>query len=204
MKYGHLIWSQTAVLSANCPVKWGHLSTRDTFGLSQGCPYFTGFTVFTGLVLFRGLSTLHRFCCTKKKKENPMFILATSDILFSQLQSQSTHLKVRIPIAMQRDLRQRRCAICGSNILLLYFQWSRHSPISDVNFFIPENIATSFPPALSRRFAIWIALGQRDKYCSTPHRSAKLRWYWKRVFLFITSTILSLSSARKLLLEFQL
>jgi hypothetical protein len=41
---------------------------------------------------------------------------------------------VRMPIAMQRDLRQRRYAICGSDILLLYFQWLRHSAISDVIF----------------------------------------------------------------------
>jgi hypothetical protein len=38
-----------AVLSANCHVKWGHLSIRDTFGSSQGCPYFTSFTVISGV-----------------------------------------------------------------------------------------------------------------------------------------------------------
>jgi hypothetical protein len=35
VKKGHLIWSQTAILSANCTVKWGHLWIRDTFGLSN-------------------------------------------------------------------------------------------------------------------------------------------------------------------------
>jgi hypothetical protein len=35
--------------------------------------------------------------------------------------------KVRIPIAMQRNLRQRRCPICGSGFLLLYFQRPWHS-----------------------------------------------------------------------------
>jgi hypothetical protein len=62
----------------------------------------------------------------------------------------------------------------------------------------------SFPPAFSRRFAILIALGQRDKY-----RAVELRAYWKQVFFMITSPILSLSSAphcaaRKSLLESQL
>jgi hypothetical protein len=38
--------------------------------------------------------------------------------------------------------------------LLLHFQRPRNSPISDVIFFIPDNIAMSFSPALSRRFAL--------------------------------------------------
>jgi hypothetical protein len=77
---------------------------------------------------------------------------------------------------MQRDLRQRRCAICGNDIFFLYFQWLRHSPLSDVIFFVSENLAMSFPPALSRRFAIWIALGPRNKYRSAPQRSAPLSY----------------------------
>jgi hypothetical protein len=67
----------------------------------------------------------------------------------------------------------------------------------DVTFFIQENIATSFPPALSRRFRF-------ESLLVRTLRAAKLRSYWKRVFFFITSTILSLRAARKSLLEFQL
>jgi hypothetical protein len=40
----------------------------------------------------------------------------------TQAHNPFTSHKVRIPTAMQRDLRQQRCAICGSDILLLYFQ----------------------------------------------------------------------------------
>jgi hypothetical protein len=46
VKQRHLVWFWTAVLSANCTLKWGHLWIRDTFRSSQVvCPYFTGFTV---------------------------------------------------------------------------------------------------------------------------------------------------------------
>jgi hypothetical protein len=55
-------------------------------------------------------------------------------------------IKVRIPIAMQRDMRQRYFTSVFPMIAAQRDFW-RH-------FFIPENIATSFPPALSRRFAI--------------------------------------------------
>jgi hypothetical protein len=44
-KFGHLKWSQTAVFSANCTLKWEHLWIKDTFGSSHGCPYVTGFAV---------------------------------------------------------------------------------------------------------------------------------------------------------------
>jgi hypothetical protein len=64
-----------------------------------------------------------------------------------------TYIWGTVPIAMQRDLRQWRCAICGSDFLLLYFQSSAQHDFLR-HFFIPDNIATSFPPALSWRFAI--------------------------------------------------
>jgi hypothetical protein len=46
LKQRHLIWSQTAVFSANCPVKWGHLSIRDTW-------------------LVQRVSLFHRFHCIR-------------------------------------------------------------------------------------------------------------------------------------------
>jgi hypothetical protein len=74
--------------------------------------------------------------------------------------------KVRIPIAMQRNLRQQLFTSVFPKIAAQLDFW-RH-------FFIPEKITTSFPPALSRRFAIWIALGQRNKYRSTPLSYARI------------------------------
>jgi hypothetical protein len=57
-------------------------------------------------------------------------------------------------------------------------------------FYIPDNIATSFPPALSRRFASLLV----NRINIASLRATKLRSYWKRVFL-ITSPILLLRFA---------
>jgi hypothetical protein len=56
----------------------------------------------------------------------PLFMLSPT---FIWVQDNSDS-KAGFPIAMKRDLRRRRCAICGSFFLLLYFQTLQHSAIS--------------------------------------------------------------------------
>jgi hypothetical protein len=90
--------------------------------------------------------------------------------------------KVRIPIAMQGDLQQRRCAICGSDFLLLYFYGTARFLTPFFHSGEYSHVDTRFESLLV--YAINIV----------TLRAAKLRSYRKQVFFFITSAILSLRS----------
>jgi hypothetical protein len=108
---------------------------------------------------------------------------------------------------MQHDLRQRRLAICGSDFLLLCFQSSRHSLISDAIFSFWIIWLHHFRQRYHGDLRFESLLVNRINIA--PVRAAKLRSYWKRVFFIISSPILLLSSAqlcaaRKSLLENQL
>jgi hypothetical protein len=103
---------------------------------------------------------------------------------------------------MRRDLRQRRCAICGSDFLLLYFQ-----ACGTAQYLTPFFHSGYYSHFISASViaAICIALSQRDKNRYAPLRAAELRSYWKQVFYdYFHNFIAQLRATRKLLLENQL